>query len=104
MKKKSLYEPRKLTYEEHKRIADFFRFFNSEGQEVFDLLRQAFGDTEIPVSNMAKAVNMLSGIHHYCDTKSCSDRPREMDCLGEEFDKWRQLYLFIGLWQTEGWK
>jgi len=104
MSKKSLYKPRKLTYEEHKKIDQFFRFFHNEGREVFDLMRQSFGDYEIPIKNMAKAVNLIAPIHQYCETKSCSDRPTPMDYDSEEFGKWQTLYYHIGLWTTDGWK
>ncbi len=113
MKNKSLYEPRKLTYEEHKNIDDFFRYFNEKGKDVFDLLRQSFGDHENPVHMMAEAVNLLSCIPHYCENKSCFDRPRITKensenaasfIESEEFQKWQNLYHHMGMWNTQGWK
>jgi|GEM_PF-7051350 len=93
----------KLTYEEHKRIDEFLRHWHNEGKEVFDLIRKAFGERGQPTINMAKAVNLMSGLHQYCETKSCFDRP-PMEYDVEEFNKWHILYYHIGMWTTSGWE
>jgi hypothetical protein len=94
----------KLTYEEHKKIDQFLRHFHDEGQEVFRLLRKAFKDKDEPVIRMAKAVNLLSCLHQYCETKSCFDRPIGIKLDSDEFNKWQMLYYHIGSWTTYGWE
>ena len=103
IKKKSLYEKRKLTYEEHKKIDQFLRTFQKDGKEVFELLRHSFDDQSLPVKNMAKAINLMQPLTMCCETKSCIDRPVPMDYDSEEFGKWQMLYNKIGLWICEEW-
>jgi hypothetical protein len=104
--KKSLYEPRKLTYEEHKKIDEFLKHWNKEGQVIFDLLRQAFGDHQKPVVNMAKFINLMSPLRIYCADKALLDIPKIPAALpgDPETDKWYALYKEITFWTTEGWR
>lgn len=93
-----------LTYEEHKRIDEFLRHWHKEGKEIFELIRKAFGEKGYPTINMAKAAKLMSGIHQYCETKSCFDRPPLMQYDSDEFSKWHNLYYHIGMWTTSGWE
>jgi hypothetical protein len=101
---KGKYEPRPLTYEEHKQIDEFLRYFHGEGKIVFDLLRQGFGDYSHPVRDMARAVNHITRITGFAENKKCFDRPVPMEYDSEEFEKWSMLYYRIGCWTTEDWE
>ena len=95
-------EPQALTYEEHKQIESFFSEFYEKGNPVFNLLRKSFGDKGEPVKRMAKAINLLSNLHYYCETRSCYDRPKPLDYDSEEFNKWHMLYRNMKGWITTG--
>ncbi len=95
-------KPQTLTYEEHKKISDFLRSFNTEGPEVFDLLKKCFTKKGDPVKWMAKAIDNINFCMMPCENRSYTDRPKPMDYESKEYTDWRVLYLDIGSWHTVG--
>lgn len=89
----------RLTLEEHKKIASFFRRFVEEGQEVYDLLLKRFPNSENPLSDFAKGVGYVKHVQYPCADACDSDRVYQgLDPTSPEWEQWRSCYEGIRGW------